>query len=115
VWAAGEAIAAVESDAESTNPSDGRLLALLRSDRPQMHGVGLDVSERMLDAARARFADDERVQLVTHDLAQPLPALGRFDAIVSSFAIHHLEHERKHSLYGEVFELLEPEEQRSRS
>lgn len=87
---------------------DGRLLSLLLVDRPEMHGAGLDFSEQMLGAARERFAEDERIELVEHDLAEPLPALGRFDAVVSSFAIHHLEHERKRSLYGEVFELLEP-------
>jgi tRNA (cmo5U34)-methyltransferase len=87
---------------------DGRLLALLRIDRGEMLGVGVDSSEVMLEAARTRFADDERVELVKHDLAEPLPVLGRFDAVVSSFAIHHLEHERKRSLYGEVFDLLEP-------
>jgi tRNA (cmo5U34)-methyltransferase len=87
---------------------DGRLLALLHADREEMRGVGLDFSELMLAAARKRFAGDKRVELVRHDLAEPLPALGRFDAIVSSMAIHHLEHERKHSLYGEVFDLLEP-------
>jgi tRNA (cmo5U34)-methyltransferase len=87
---------------------DGRLLALLRIDRPEMLGVGLDFSELMLEAARERFADDGRIELVEHDLDQPLPALGRFDAVVSSFAIHHLKHERKRSLYGEVFDLLEP-------
>ncbi len=87
---------------------DGRLLALLRIDRSEMFGVGLDFSEPMLGAARERFADDERVELVKHDLAEPLPTLGRFDAVVSSFAIHHLEHERKRALYGEVFDLLEP-------
>ncbi len=87
---------------------DGRLLSLLQVDRPAIHGVGLDFSQLMLEAARKRFADDERVELVQHDLAEPLPALGRFDAVVSSFAIHHLEHERKRSLYGEVFDLLEP-------
>jgi tRNA (cmo5U34)-methyltransferase len=86
---------------------DGRLLALLRIDRPELHGVGLDLSELMLEAARERFGDDERIELVEHDLAEPLPALGRFDAVVSSLAIHHLEHERKRSLYGEAFELLE--------
>jgi tRNA (cmo5U34)-methyltransferase len=87
---------------------DGRLLDLLRIARPQMHGVALDLSELMLEAARKRFAGDERIELVRHDLAEPLPAIGRFDAVVSSMAIHHLEHERKRSLYGEIFDVLEP-------
>ena len=87
---------------------DGRLLALLQDDRPEMAGVGVDFSGLMLGRARERFAGEERVELVEHDLAEPLPALGRFDAVVSSFAIHHLEHERKRSLYREAFELLEP-------
>lgn len=86
---------------------DGRLLALLKHDRPEVVGVGLDFSEVMLEEARKRFAGDERVELVQHDLSEPLPELGRFDAVISSFAIHHLEHERKRSLYGEVFDLLE--------
>jgi SAM-dependent methyltransferase len=87
---------------------DGRLLALLQADRPQMRGVGLDFSAPMLEAAGERFAGDDRVRLVEHDLAAPLPPLGRFDAVVSSMAIHHLEHDRKRSLYGEVLDLLEP-------
>ncbi|MGI9019292.1 MAG: class I SAM-dependent methyltransferase [Solirubrobacterales bacterium] len=87
---------------------DGRLLALLRADRPEMLGVGLDFSELMLEAARESFAHEPRIELVEHDLTEPLPALGRFGAVVSSMAIHHLEHERKRSLYSEVFEVLEP-------
>ncbi len=87
---------------------DGRLLGLLLNHRQRMRGVGLDFSDVMLAAARERFAGDRRVELVEHDLANPLPALGRFDAVVSSMAIHHLEHERKRSLYAEVFDLLEP-------
>jgi tRNA (cmo5U34)-methyltransferase len=87
---------------------DGRLLALLQAQRPRMLGVGLDFSAVMLAAARERFAGDGRMELVEHDLTEPLPVLGRFDAIVSSMAIHHLEHERKRSLYAEIFDLLEP-------
>jgi len=87
---------------------DGRLLALLHTDRHEILGVGLDYSDLMLEAAGTRFAGDDRIELVKHDLAEPLPALGSFDVVVSSMAIHHLEHERKRSLYGEIFELLEP-------
>ncbi len=87
---------------------DGRLLAMPQAGHPEMHGVGLDFSEVMLNAARERFAEQERVELVRHDLSQSLPELGRFDAVISSFAIHHLEHARKRSLYGEVFDLLAP-------
>jgi SAM-dependent methyltransferase len=87
---------------------DGRLLALLRIDRPESQGVGLDVSEPMLDAAVQRFSGDGRVEFRQHDMALPLPDIGTFDAIVSCFAIHHLEHERKRWLFAEVFERLEP-------
>jgi SAM-dependent methyltransferase len=87
---------------------DGRLLAMLLEDRPDAHGIALDFSDIMLAAARERFAGDARVELVQHDLSAPLPRLGEFDAVVSSMAIHHLEHERKRELYGEVLVLLAP-------
>lgn len=87
---------------------DGRLLGLLKIDRPQMQGVALDFSPTMLEAVRSRFADDPLVEVVAHDLSEPLPELGQFDAIVSSFAIHHLSHDRKQSLYAELFDPLKP-------
>ncbi|HWE60151.1 MAG TPA: class I SAM-dependent methyltransferase [Chloroflexota bacterium] len=87
---------------------DGRLLALVLRDRPQAQGVALDFSPTMLEAARARFAGDARISVVAHDLDQPLPEIGRFDAVVSSFVIHHLTDERKRSLYAEIFALIEP-------
>lgn len=86
---------------------DGRLIARLRADRPASRCVALDVSEPMLDRARSRFADVP-VELVKHDLSESLPDLGRFDCVVSSFAIHHLEDERKRSIYAEIFRMLDP-------
>ena len=87
---------------------DGRLLALVKIDRPGMSAVAVDFSPAMLEAARARFAADPAVEVVGHDLDRPLPDLGRFDAVVSSFAIHHLPHPRKRAIYAEVFDRLAP-------
>ena len=70
---------------------DGILLELALADRPDAAGVGVDFGEEMLRRARERFAADERRSVVEHDLATPLPELGIFDAVISSFAIHHLE------------------------
>ncbi len=87
---------------------DGRLLALLKLDRPQAQSIAIDFSPTMLSAAKTRFAGDASVELITHNLDEPLPNLGSFDAVVSSFAIHHVTHDRKPSLYTEIFHLLEP-------
>jgi SAM-dependent methyltransferase len=60
----------------------------------------------MINAARSRFKGDSKVEIRHHDLNDLLPA-ERFDAVVSSFAIHHCANERKRSLYAEIFERLE--------
>ena len=87
---------------------DGRLLALVRMVHPQLHGVALDFSDAMVARLEERFATDRSITVVRHDLDAPLPPLdGRFDAVVSSFAIHHLQHERKRSLYAEIYDRLE--------
>ena len=87
---------------------DGRLLALLLIDRPDAEAVALDFSPAMLRAARQRFSENPRVSVVEHNLDNPLPDLGQFDAIVSSFAIHHCDDARKHGIYAEAFERLVP-------
>jgi len=97
----------------------GRLLALVKEslagaseEKEHLHlrveAVAVDFSPAMLEAAAKRFAGDSSVTIVTHNLDYPLPALGKFDAAVSSFAIHHLVHGRKRDLYAEVHALLTP-------
>jgi tRNA (cmo5U34)-methyltransferase len=76
-------------------------------------GVLVDFSEPMLARAGVNLASYAgRWQAVTGDLNDPawlqaLPA-GRYDAVVSGLAIHHLPTERKRTLFTEILTLLEP-------
>jgi len=85
---------------------DGRLLALVKAaSTAKLEAVAVDFSPAMLSAAGERFAGDSSITIVNHNLDHPLPILGKFDAVVSSFAIHHLVHERKRELYTEILRL----------
>jgi tRNA (cmo5U34)-methyltransferase len=84
----------------------GRLLSFVKAARPAALCVAVDFSPTMLEELRSRFGQDGSILVVEHDLGEPLPDLGSFDVIVSSFAIHHVSHARKRILYGEVFERL---------
>jgi tRNA (cmo5U34)-methyltransferase len=89
---------------------DGYVLDALRGARPGLRGTAVDFSAEMLRRARERFAGVDEVTVVEHDLDVPLPDSdwGRFDAVVSAFAIHHLTDPRKQALYDEVFGVLAP-------
>ena len=92
----------------------GVLSAVLLSRYPAAEPVLLDFSPPMLAAAKEQLAPlATRPTLIEADLARPdwrdrVLAHAPFDAIVSSFAIHHLEDERKRALYGELLDLLDP-------
>lgn len=87
---------------------NGHLLALLLAHCDKATGVGLDFSPTMLREAARRFEGEPRVELVAHNLDTPLPDLGCFGVIASSFAIHHCVHERKKAIYQEVWNFLGP-------
>ena len=87
---------------------DGRLLSIVLLAHPEAEGIALDFSPPMLERAHERFAANPHVKVIAHDLNDPLPDLGRFDAIVSSFAIHHVPDARKRAVYAEAFAALNP-------
>jgi tRNA (cmo5U34)-methyltransferase len=81
-------------------------LALLRT-FPHAEVVGWDVSPRMIAAARKNLhAYRERVELVAGRLEDFRE--GRYDAVVSALAIHHLEDRDKWSLFRRVLRSLPP-------
>jgi tRNA (cmo5U34)-methyltransferase len=88
---------------------DGRLTTVVLDARASVEAVvAVDRSAPMLARARERFADDPRVNVLECDLADDLPDLGAFDAIVSGFAIHHLDDDRKRRLFAEITDRLDP-------
>lgn len=89
----GEATLLAEIDAAAKRVLDlgsgnGHLLSLALTHCSEAAGFGLDFSPTMLEQARRRFADNQRVALTEHNLDARLPDLGSFDCVVSSFAIH---------------------------
>lgn len=68
----------------------------------------IDASTEMLDTARRRFeAQSARFTLRVLDLKQ-FNEVEKYDTVVSSLAIHHLEHEEKQALFHRVFASLRP-------
>lgn len=76
--------------------------------RPETSFVGVEISPATLTAGARRFAANPRVVSVEHDLKDPIPVNGPLDAVASSFAIHHLEDDRKRTLNDDVLDLLRP-------
>ncbi len=90
---------------------DGVVLATVMSRFRVEQGVLLDGSPAMLAKARERFAHTAApVTFLEADFNDPnwssrLP-IRAFDAVVSAFAIHHSEDDRKRALYAEIYSLL---------
>jgi trans-aconitate methyltransferase len=91
---------------------DGFLARALLAEYPHARAALIDHSEPMLARARQAMAPvADRCEILLGDLREPLSRhAGRTpaDLVVSGFAIHHLPHPRKRSLYEEVFALLAP-------
>lgn len=88
---------------------DGRLVALVLQAQPTVErAVAVDRSAPMLTHDRQRFVGDARVEVRRWNLSDDVTPLGTFDVVVSGFAIHHLEHDRKRELFAEIARQLRP-------
>ncbi len=75
---------------------------------PRASFVLYDISQRMLDVARERFGQSkDRVSIVEADYLS-LDAIDTYDAIISSFSIHHLAHADKQRLFSLAYRALKP-------
>jgi len=69
----------------------------------------VDFSEEMFILAKEILGDDDRVKMIQHNLNKGIPDVlksGKFDAVVSCHALHHVEHENKVELYTQIRQVL---------
>jgi tRNA (cmo5U34)-methyltransferase len=83
----------------------GLLSALLLEKYPQATLTLLDISEKMLDVARERFAGRERIVFRVCDYSREEFG-GPYDLVCSALSIHHLGNPDKQDLYGRIFSVL---------
>ena len=82
----------------------GNLSAKLHGNGCEVEGI--DFSAKMLEAAAEKMRE---ARLIPHDFAQGLPAElagQKFDFIVSTYALHHLEDGEKHRLISSAMNFL---------
>jgi len=85
----------------------GLLSALLLEKYPRATLTLIDISEKMLQVARERFAENPRVRFVVADYSrEELP--GTYDLVCSALSIHHLEHDDKRRLFRRIYNALNP-------
>jgi len=85
----------------------GLFSALLLQRYPEAVITLVDISEKMLEVAKKRFAGRENLHYLIRDYRhEGFPR--QYDLICSALSIHHLEHEEKFALYGRIFEALNP-------
>jgi ubiquinone/menaquinone biosynthesis C-methylase UbiE len=93
---------------------DGILGAAVIEHHPGAHGVFMDFSETMIQAAQKRFDHNPtQHRFIQGDYApkewvDQVSSDAPFDAVVSGFSIHHQTDARKREIYGEIYDLLAP-------
>ncbi|MDQ0246990.1 tRNA (cmo5U34)-methyltransferase [Bacillus fengqiuensis] len=83
----------------------GLFSSFIREKYPQATITLIDLSEKMMDAARTRFADDFKINYILADYTEHEFG-STFDIVISSLSIHHLSDEEKRNLYHKIFSLL---------
>ena len=75
---------------------------------PAASFVLMDLADQLLEAARSRFRHQVgRVELRVNDIRH-LAETTRYDLVISSLAIHHLEHADKRDLFQRIWCALRP-------
>lgn len=87
--------------------SRGGAIADLVERRPDVRYLGLEISDPMIEAARARFDPDD-VTIMKHDLREPFPTQTGFDVILAVLTIQFTPIEHRPKILSRVYQALNP-------
>jgi tRNA (cmo5U34)-methyltransferase len=77
--------------------------------KPDVEVLMVDFSDEMIRRSNERFRDNKNITVVKQDLNQGILDITDergFDAVVSCFALHHVEFENRVKLYSDVYAVL---------
>jgi tRNA (cmo5U34)-methyltransferase len=73
---------------------------------PNSEIVCLDIASNMIDLAKQKLSDHSKTSFITGDFSKTIFD-GKFDLVVSSLALHHLENDKfKKEFYKKVYDIL---------
>ena len=87
----------------------GDLTAEILKYKPYAKVVMLDYSEEMIKICKIRFNGNDNIEIYEADLNNGLPDKiknYKFNIVVSSFSLHHIEFENRVNLYKSIYEHL---------
>lgn len=77
--------------------------------KPDVEVLMVDFSDEMIRRSSERFRDNKNITVVKRDLNLGISGItdeGKYDAVVSCFALHHMEFENRVKLYSEIHAVL---------
>ena len=85
----------------------GLLSELVLQRYPDANITLVDVSDNMLDIARKRFALNKNISIIREDFTT-FRSETKYDAVISSLAIHHLDDNAKVDIFKSIYSMLKP-------
>lgn len=94
----------VKPDILDIGAGTGLLSSFILEKIPDAHITLIDISEKMLEAAKSRFKD-KAVACIIADYTK-YQFGKKYDFVVSSLSIHHLTDKEKRQLYANIYSIL---------
>lgn len=86
----------------------GNLTAAILSHFPNAEIHALDISEDILNECKVRFKENQNIIYHQQDFSSLNFPDHKFDLVISSIAIHHVNDQEKEKLYHQILNLLSP-------